>query len=140
NQAGAELNFRISVASWRSDRRVSAATSGHVGIESHRQSKTHVARNSSGSCTPIGADVDNRLRGFAVSPSDEFRPSTAQHSLVGMVAHGQKNSLRLSQSKVYVDLGSRRADPRVLALFASAGSLATRGPMSCAIKGQVQQG
>src|SRR5262245_43728843 len=42
-------------------------------------------------------------------------------------------TLFVSPQEIYADLGSSRAEPRVLALFASAGSLATRGPMSRAI-------
>ncbi|MGB7465447.1 MAG: hypothetical protein WBW14_21310, partial [Candidatus Acidiferrum sp.] len=33
NQTGAEFDFRIGIAPWRSDRRVGAATPGHAGVK-----------------------------------------------------------------------------------------------------------
>ncbi len=35
-----------------------------------------------GSCALVGTGLDDTLRGFAVSPLDELRPSTAQRSSV----------------------------------------------------------
>src|SRR5215831_16898459 len=91
NQAAAEFDLRIGTPAGHFSRCVGAATP-----TPGRLVRAELVRLR-WSCTPMGAAVHSPSRGFAVSPLDEFRPSTAQHSMCRESCAWTENLSHISQ-------------------------------------------